>query len=166
MPTLHWYGDTFENTPEGVRGKYIHTVGNTASFKYTVFPNNERYTGIFESGADHGILRISSATQPDFTKTTAAEAYNNFIPGMGIKFLRSKVHAGTMVAMHSVDGDKSWNMFRYDFTNHVQDPQLEGQKMLAKRFEDGTKANQQVGLSDIASYDQHGNKVENPKFPF
>jgi hypothetical protein len=61
MPTLHWVGDTFENGWFGVRSKYIHTVGNTAMVEYTVAPNNEGYTGIFESGADHGLIRLSAA---------------------------------------------------------------------------------------------------------
>ena len=108
-----------------MRKKYIHTVGNAVTFKFEVVPNNEGYTGIFQSGADHGILRLSSAIHPNFNKTKAEEAYNNFVPGMGIKFLRSKVHSGNMVAMHSVDGDKTWNIFKYDFTNHVPDPEVQ-----------------------------------------
>lgn len=70
-PTLEFHGDTFENKFFGMRKKFIHTVGNTGTFKYTVVPNNEGYTGIFESGADHGIVRISSAIKPNFSKTQA-----------------------------------------------------------------------------------------------
>ena len=61
MPTLHWVGDTFENGWTGARNKYIHTVGNTATVKFTPVANNEGYTGIFESGADHGVIRLSAA---------------------------------------------------------------------------------------------------------
>ena len=61
LPSLKWVGDTFENGLMGPRNKYIHTVGNTALVKYTVVHNNEGYTGIFASGSDHGLIRLSAA---------------------------------------------------------------------------------------------------------
>jgi len=91
LPSLQWVGDTFENGLFGPRNKYIHTVGNTATVKFTPVSNNEGYTGIFASGADHALIRLSLAKQPDQTKTTAAEALDNFIPGFGLKFLRDGV---------------------------------------------------------------------------
>ena len=70
-PTLHYTGDTFENGWLGVRNKYIHSVGNVAQVRYTPVPNDEGYTGIFESGADHGLIRLSIAKKPDESKKTA-----------------------------------------------------------------------------------------------
>eukprot|EP00347_Sterkiella_histriomuscorum_P015747 403355834 len=166
MPSLKWVGDTFENGWLGVRSKYIHTVGNTATCKWTPVSNSEGYTGIFKSGSDHGIIRLSAAKQPDYTKTKATEALDNFMPGFGLKFLRDGVSSGNLVAMYGVDGAESWNFFKMDFSNHIPDPISTPQKILGKKFATGTPFIQYVGLSDIATYDQHGVKTDNPKFPF
>jgi len=166
MPSISWVGDTFENGWLGVRNKYIHTVGNTAMVKYTVAPNNEGYTGIFASGAEHGVIRLSAAKQFDKTKTSAAEAYDNFTPGFGLKFLRDGVHSGNLVAMYGVNGADSWNFFKMDFSNHIGSAQGVALNLVAKKFATATPFVQYVGLSDIATYDQFGKKVDAPKFPF
>ncbi|CDW84335.1 UNKNOWN [Stylonychia lemnae] len=164
--TLKWVGDTFENGWLGVRSKYIHTVGNTAQVKYTPVSNSEGYTGIFASGADHGLIRLSAAKQFDKTKSTAAEAYDNFTPGFGLKFLRDGVPSGNLVAMYGVNGFDSWNFFKMDFSNHIPDAQGLALTLVAKKFATATPFVQYVGLSDIATYDQHGKKTDSPKFPF
>jgi hypothetical protein len=46
----------------GTRTKYIHTVGTVGKVKFVSDGNND-YTGIFK-GADHGLIRLSSAAQP------------------------------------------------------------------------------------------------------
>jgi hypothetical protein len=164
-PSVKWVGDTFQNGWAGPRNKYIHTVGDTATIKFVPVTNNEGYTGCFR-GVDHGIIRLSAAIQPDYTKTTAAGADGNFVPGFGLKFLRSGVPSGNLVAMFSVDGQKSWNFFENDFSNHIPDPVGSGQKALAQKFATATPKIGSVGLSDIATYDQNGKKESNPKFPF
>ncbi|CDW86121.1 UNKNOWN [Stylonychia lemnae] len=165
-PSLKWVGDTFENGFFGARSKYIHTVGNTATAKFTPVSNNQGYTGIFQSGADHAVIRLSLAKQPDSTKPTPAQAEDNFIPGFGLKFLRDNTHSGNLVAMYGVDGANTWNFFRQDFSNHIPDPISVPQQILGKKFATATPYIQYVGLSDIASYDQHGKQVSSPKFPF
>ena len=166
MPSLHWVGDTFENGWLGVRDKYIHSVGNVAKVKYTPVANNEGYTGIFASGADHGLIRLSAAKQYDTTKTTAAEALDNFTPGFGLKFLRDAVPSGNLVAMYGVNGADSWNFFKMDFSNHIGSAQGVALTLVAKKFETATPFVQYVGLSDIASYTQDGTLTTTPKFPF
>jgi hypothetical protein len=133
-PSLHWVGDTFENGWLGIRNKYIHSVGNVAKVQFTTVQNNEGYTGIFETGADHGLIRLSAAKKPDETKKTAKEAIDNFIPGFGLKFLRDGVHSGGLVAMYGVDGAESWNFFGMDFSNHVGGPTDFSLKVLSKKF--------------------------------
>lgn len=39
-----------------------------------------------------------------------------------------------MVAMFSVDGQRSWNFFKNDFTNHIPAAENTAQKILAKKF--------------------------------
>ncbi|CDW78959.1 UNKNOWN [Stylonychia lemnae] len=166
--SLHWVGDTFEDGWLGVRDKYIHSVGSVATVKYTPVDNNEGYTGIFKSGADHGLIRLSIAKQPDQSesKHSAEAALDNFTPGFGLKFLRNNVPSGNLVAMYSVNGAKSWNFFRMDFTNHIPDAEGVALTLVAKKFETATPFVQYVGLSDIASYEQDGTLTTTPKFPF
>jgi hypothetical protein len=124
-PSIKWVGDTFQNGFAGPRNKYIHTVGNTGTVKFVPTANSEGYTGLFK-GADHAIIRMSLAIQPDQTKTTAAGADGNFAPGIGLKFLRDGMPSGNLVAMYSVDGQPSWNFFEFPFSNHIQDPKGAG----------------------------------------
>lgn len=60
------------------------------------------------------------------------------------------------VAMYALDGQKSFNMFEHDFTNHVPDlgPGAETPlKMLKKAFEYASKWPSLVGLRDTGSFD-------------
>ena len=124
MPSLHWVGDTFENGWTGVRNKYIHSVGSVATIKYVPTENSEGYTGIFATGADHGLIRLSAAKQPDESKSahSAEKAFDNFVPGFGLKFFRDGVASGNLVAMFGVNGADSWNFFKKDFSNHIGKP--------------------------------------------
>lgn len=97
-PTLEWVGDTFESSLL-TRNKYIHSVGNVAKVSFVPTSNDEGYTGIFE-GAEHGYIRMSCAAEPNTDKP----ASGNFIPGMGLKFLRDGIHSANLVAMYSVNG--------------------------------------------------------------
>jgi len=164
-PSLKWVGDTFEDGFFGPRKKLIHSVGSVATVKFVPTANNEGYTGVFQ-GADHGLIRLSLAKQPDYSKTSAAGAYDNFAPGFGLKFLRDNSHSANMVAMFSVDGQDSWNFFKNDFTNHIPAAQNTAQKVLAKKFMQGTPFITYVGLSDFSQIDKHGNNVADFKFPF
>ena len=116
--------------------------------------NNEGYTGIFASGADHGLIRLSAAKEPDMSAgTEPKDALERFTPGFGLKFLRDGVPSGNMVAMYSVDGAETWSFFRMDFSNHVPDPESLALKVLSKKFATATPFIQYVGLSDIARFD-------------
>lgn len=109
---------------------------------------------------------MSIAKEPSESKTTAKQALDNFTPGFGLKFLRDGVPSGNLVAMYSVNGAESWNFFKMDFSNHIGKAGGIALNLVAKKFSSGTPFVQYVGLSDIATYDQFGNKVANPKFPF
>lgn len=110
---------------------------------------------------------MSCAIEPDYKKTSAAGADGNFVPGFGLKFLRDGHQSANLVAMYGVDGQPSWNFFKMDFSNHlVDDPHGAGQQALAAKFKTATPLINYVGLSDLAAYDQHGHKAENPVFPF
>ena len=71
------------------------------------------YTGIFK-GADLGLIRLSSATEP--TPDTKLG------PGMGLKFLRDGVDSANLVSMYRVDGQPGdWNFFANSFETTIPD---------------------------------------------
>jgi len=141
----------------GHREKFIHSVGVVATAEWRSV-GEHGYTGVF-TGSQHVIIRMSLAAKPDPEEL-------NTKPGIGLKFLRDGVASGNMVAMLSVDGQPSWNFFKNNFTNHI--PGMKSPKLapLGAKFATATLHVQQVGLSDMARYDQTGAEVSPPSFPF
>jgi hypothetical protein len=155
-----WMSPTFETPGDEMksgRTKYIHSVGVTGMVKF-VKKGDHDYTGIFE-GAEHGIIRLSSAAEPSSSKPLA--------PGMGLKFLRDGQDSANLVSMFDVAGQPGdWNFFSNDFVTHI--PPATGVKLniLGAKFASFTNFIQEVGLSDFARYRQNGDMLVNPKFPF
>ncbi len=118
-PTIKLVADTYKNDFFGARVKYIHSVGTVAQAKFVPVANSAGYTGMWSEGCDNVFIRYSIAKADDTTKTTPAEAYDNFTPGIALKFLRDGVPSANLVAMKSVNGQDSWNPFKYDFSNHI-----------------------------------------------
>lgn len=149
---LPWEGIVFH----GHRKKLIHTVGVVGKVEWKSVGSHP-YTGVF-TGAQNCLIRMSLASQPDpeEKKTT---------PGFGLKFLRDGVDSGNFVAMDSVDGQESWNFFLRNFTNNIPSPSL-AMAPLAVKFATATPHIGQVGLSNMALYDESGAKTSDPVFPF
>ncbi|CDW76274.1 UNKNOWN [Stylonychia lemnae] len=164
--TTQRVADTYEDTLIGRRFKFVHSVGSLAKFQYTTTANAEGYTGIFASGCDNGIIRFSTAKEFITSKSSADQAYDNFIPAIAMKFLRSGVHSGNVMGMYGVNGIHSWNFFKEDFSNHI--PGSDGilLNLIGTALQSATPFVQYLGLSDIAKYDQDGNEAANIKFPF
>lgn len=104
-PTIDYVSDEL---PQG-RRKYIHSVGSVFSAAFTPVSNTP-YTGFFE-GADSLLIRISLAASPNYSNPSAKAAYNNFTPGHGLKYLIDGKPSANLVAMHSVNGVNSYNLF-------------------------------------------------------
>lgn len=157
QPSFESPGDEMPCGTLGCRSKGIHCVGVVAKVKFVPNPDNHLYTGIFK-GADHGIVRLSVAkpTVPILKESA---------PGMGLKFLRDGVDSANLVAMYSVDGQPSYNYFEHDWSNHIPDLTSKYLIPLAEKFTTATKYIQTIGLSDMATYSQNGQK-ETPRFPF
>ena len=143
----------------GHRTKYIHSVGATGKVRFV--PNvshANQFTGVLK-GADYGLIRLSSATQPSSSSPLG--------PGMGLKFLRDGVDSANLVSMFSVDGQPGdWDFFSHDFTTtiaHTEDVKL---RLLSKKFSTATDHIQTVGLSDFGGVDQSGQREGQNKFPF
>jgi hypothetical protein len=101
--------------PQGTK-KLLHTVGSIAKAKF-VSTAKHPYTGIFQSGCEDALLRLSATTPPDITKSTAEGAVGNFSPSISIKFLIDGQPSENLVAMFSTNGQTSWNFFKKDFTS-------------------------------------------------
>lgn len=123
------------------RSKYIHSVGVTGGIR---FDSNGRhpYKGLFE-GAEHGVLRLSSAKDPSSGGTA---------PGMGIKFFRDGRPSANFVAMYSLDGQpcSDTDFFQHDWNNHIALTDNFGLKIIAAKFWQASYCPLMVGLSDLA----------------
>jgi len=143
----------------GTRTKYIHSVGATGKVVFRRYQSKAQYSGIFE-GADHGFIRLSTASKSSNSQAMA--------PGMGLKFLRNGVDSANLVAMYSLNGQPGeWNYFAHDFSNHIGFP---GKSLafetLGRKFATATDMIFTVGLSNWGQFDQAGNYIANPSFPW
>lgn len=109
-------------------------------------------------GATQGLVRLSLAKRPD-------PGDQETVPGMGVKILRDGTDSANLVAMESVDGQKSWNFFKHDFSNHIPKTGFSFLPVAIK-FATATKNIRQVGLSDWAKRGQDGAEVADPVFPY
>lgn len=100
--------------PEG-RQKLIHSFGTTALVSLVVLPNHP-YTGLFATGAPHGILRISLATQP------GDDVPKKLIPGLALKFFIDGSASLNIMAMPSLDGQTTSNIFEFAYTTDLKPP--------------------------------------------
>jgi len=151
--SVHTSFDNYLPEMPAGREKNIHTVGAVCDIEFKV--KSSAYTGLLGRGTHKGFVRLGTAAAPDDKGIT---------PGVGFKFPRSGVPSGDFVAMHNTDGGQSWNFFGSNMSNHIS-PATGPKILLAAKFEDATICSTQVGLSNLAMYDQQG-KGFTPKFPF
>lgn len=145
-----------DELPAG-RVKGIHSIGAICKFELNV-ASDSPYTGLFSSGPQEGFVRMGGATTWD-------KSSKGYPPGLGIKFARSGVQSGSFVALVSLD-TALFNFMKMNFSNHIAPPASTATKLLAKKFDQASQCPSQVGLSDMASYTQSGEKVSKPKVPF
>lgn len=139
MLSFDSHSDVF---PYDGRTKEIHSVGVAGGIK---FESNGRhsFTGIFQ-GSETGIVRLSSAKQP---------GKSGFAPGMGIKFLRDGRESANFVAMYTLDGQScnESNFFEHEWSNHINNTDNFGLKIIAAKFWQASSCPLMVGLSDFAT---------------
>jgi hypothetical protein len=102
--------ETVQNVP--ARRKLLNTVGIVGKVSFQIINNEPGYTGIFDSGADYGIIRFSTFVKPVEIGATEQLGYGTYTPAMALKFLRNNVPAGNIFGMYSIDSKDSWNFFR------------------------------------------------------
>eukprot|EP00756_Hemistasia_phaeocysticola_P039623 Hpha_TRINITY_DN16824_c0_g2::TRINITY_DN16824_c0_g2_i2::g.150097::m.150097 len=98
------------------RIKYIHSVGSVCKASFNAVPGS-KYTGAF-AGSSNVLIRFSSAKDID-------QKAPSMTPGFGIKFLRNGMQSGNFVAMPGLDGQSSFNFFKYNFTNILAYPKAQ-----------------------------------------
>jgi hypothetical protein len=152
------------------RSKVIHSVGNHAQVRWAAnTPVSSKYTGIIAKGGKFGIIRLSPAAEPEPDKGTTCDPQCGFVPGLGLKILRTGVLSGNIFAMYSLVGQPSFNFFRNNFTNH---PELDcsditgSTRALFMKFKTASNWPTTVGLSQLALFDEDGNEADPPKYPF
>jgi len=138
--------------PPSAGDKRIHSIGSTATAKYESIGNHS-YTGIFQQGSPHAMVRLSLAKASDDDQTS---------PGIAVKFFRNGMKSANFMAMYRLEGQKGphkSNFFLNDFSNHVLPPTKVGLKLLGDQFEKVAPSTM-VGLSDIATeYTSTGKEV-------
>eukprot|EP01087_Luapelamoeba_hula_P012443 TRINITY_DN346_c0_g1_i1.p1 TRINITY_DN346_c0_g1~~TRINITY_DN346_c0_g1_i1.p1 ORF type:complete len:348 (-),score=63.61 TRINITY_DN346_c0_g1_i1:63-1106(-) len=147
-----------------IRPKIIHSVGAVAACKFTPNTTNNRYTGVLY-GFEHGLIRFSLAKEPDYT------APRGFAPGIGLKVLIDGRPSVNVVAMYNLAGqENSHNFFAHDLTNHVPRPDPSTQNAveakILEHFETASAWPTFLGIRDFANFNQTGQQVRSPRFPF
>jgi hypothetical protein len=118
--------DVADVLPSG-RYKYIHTVGTVASVAFIPSGVPHPFTGLFASGAKHGVLRLSTATEVD-------PSSNVITPGFGLKLFRDGVPSGNLLAMPGLDGQGDFNVLSLNYSSHVAYPTSWAVAMIASKF--------------------------------
>lgn len=93
---------------------------------------------------------------------------NALMPGISLKFLRTGVLSGNVLAMAGLLPLPDFNFFSVPLRNHIAvPPDVSALKALKSRFCQSGKCLTKVGLSNLCSHDQNGRR-ERPgfKFPF
>lgn len=104
-PTFSTKGDAMApGSLYGHRTKYIHCVGGVAIVSFNSNGWHHPFTGLFK-GANHGILRLSSATKPELGTDSP------LFPSIGLKFLRDGIDSANLVANRLKSQPGNWNYF-------------------------------------------------------
>jgi len=143
------------------RKKLVHSVGCVVKIEFVAVNNN--YSGVFK-GCKNALLRFSLAQQMDPSGGDSA-----ITPGIALKFLRNYQPSANMMAMYSLVGQRSFNFFAHDLTNHVPELPSDGPlalQALRRKFSSASDYPAFVGLSDLAKYDENGTPASKVSFPF
>merc|ERR1712020_408212 len=86
------FDDEWDHTPAG-RTKYIHPNGAVCPFVVDI--KDSPFTGLFQDGQTHGLIRLGSATSVDDKKSGVT-------PGGGVKFFRTGRSSGNFVILNQL----------------------------------------------------------------
>ena len=135
------------------RPKTTHTQGVVAKVEWVPVENDLGYTGIYDSGSDTVILRLSETNN-------LSEATTGLMPSMALKFLLNGRKSENILAMHSMKPTDSWNFFENPMSNRVEpfDPKedfIEFQTV-HKKMSEGSKCPYATATGGIARVNNQG----------
>lgn len=145
------------------REKHIHSSGSV--IKVSFVPEKDHpFTGIFASGSEHALMRVSLAK--------AAEK-NMIIPGIALKFFIDGKDSQNIMAMYSLGGQTSRGFFDNNMSNRVPVPQNIdfAQRQLDKSFRKAMKnldikgEPNELPVKHLASITSDGSLVEHVVAP-
>jgi hypothetical protein len=150
--------------PDG-RLKVIHTVGIIAKAEFVPISGHP-YTGMLKSGNTNVLLRLSTAKAYDTSDTTPQGAFENFVPGLSLKFLVDGKPSTNQVAMYSTSGQPSWNFFKNDLT-----PQFDiqyanmtfAENLVAAKFSSKTNYISTLGMKELCGIMANGTVIDDDK---
>jgi len=150
--------DQYQDTLPSGRPKLIHARGSLAAVKFNVVANPKGHTGLFATGGDSCIARLSTALDP---------SKGAFTPGMAIKCYRDNQPSGNIISMYSLDGQgDNWDFFAHQFSNVVPEPTSEALKILGKAtFDRASRCATHLSLKQWSAIDQTGKVASNPSWP-
>ena len=110
------------------RRKLVHAFGAEARFRFVASADaaTSGYTGIYATGADCVIGRLSVATQPTASTSIPAVALKFFVDGDNPSV--------NLHLMYSIDGQDGHNFFEKEFSNIIPAPTTIGTSLLASFF--------------------------------
>ena len=152
------FDDEWDNMPAG-RVKYIHMIGAVCPFVVDI--KDSPFTGIFQDGESHGMIRMGSAAAID-------GGNGGVTPGGGVKFFRTGRSSANFVILNQLGPmvDNNYNFFAVPMSNHIPEDAPAFLIPVALKFCQAQSCPTKVGLSDVCKYDQEGNEAENVVFPF
>lgn len=136
------------------RNKVNHRQGVVGQIEW-ISTGDHPYTGIFESGSETAIIRLSETQLLTETST-------GLLPSLAIKFLADGKKSANIVAMPSFDASTSWDFFHAPMSNRVtpfSDTQTIQQETIQKKLIEGTSFPFDMGISDVALWNQDGTEI-------
>eukprot|EP00591_Stephanopyxis_turris_P016138 CAMPEP_0195538516 /NCGR_PEP_ID=MMETSP0794_2-20130614/49572_1 /TAXON_ID=515487 /ORGANISM="Stephanopyxis turris, Strain CCMP 815" /LENGTH=331 /DNA_ID=CAMNT_0040672505 /DNA_START=221 /DNA_END=1213 /DNA_ORIENTATION=- len=134
--------------------KVVHPIGYVGLAKFV--PAQNKFTGIFETGAEHALIRMSLNGPPE----------SGIRPSIACKFFRNNVPSANLVANMWLPTQNSDNWFAHEFSNHVEPTNGIETEKVGRKFSQVDDWRTLTGLSDIARFGNDGNQVQSIDFPF
>ena len=153
MPFRQFIDGVEAERPRVTRKKLVHQQGLVAKAEYTATAAGKIYSGIFSSGDDSAIIRLSDA---DLHVPGVSPGWN---PSFAIKFLRDGMASANQFGMIQFEHiEDNWDFFGNDFQSHL--PEHDGTcgpQSFAKFNASAFTQIFQTGSIDMASFGQKGN---------
>ncbi|TPX61984.1 hypothetical protein SpCBS45565_g07121 [Spizellomyces sp. 'palustris'] len=145
------------------RKKFIRNRGAHALVKLVPTEAAKQYTGIWATGAQNGLIRLTTLDEPPSNPKPDDIV---IAPGGSIKFWRDGVPSTNLFFIYSLEGQTSWNYFENPCSNHLAPPKELKTKVGKKFNQRVSNYSEMTGTSDLAKFTADGKPVPQPKAPF